>query len=178
MRRRTSAPLLLAACLLASCGPKAEGPRRPDRGVTAEDEIFAAGHVWQAMEEQRGVRGAPEKIARFEIKQRSTLTLERGTHMGTERIERKEVFELRSGAVYECVAKSEMKVRVRYGRRQGNPAVEVMSPSRTLRRECRPSDFPEPEVTLPGGSSRFRLDDAQLVGFAPLSEKRVFLSME
>jgi hypothetical protein len=76
------------------------------------------------------------------------------------------------------VAQSERKVRVRYGRRQGNPAMEVTSPSRVLRRECRPSDFPESEVTLPGGTSRFRLEDAQLVGFAPLSEKRVFLSME
>lgn len=170
--------VLLACAALSGCGSgggKAEAP--PDK-ITAEDEILAVAKVWQAMEEARGVRNAPEKIARFEIKERSTLALTAGQPSAEEVVELDELFELRSGARFECTAEAKLPVKVRYGRRQGKAAVEVIRPRRNVRRSCRPSDFPEPELTLGGGSSRFRLDDEKLVGFAPLEEKRVFLPIE
>ena len=179
MRRRIDAALaVLLATAAWGCGPGGGKAEAPPRKITAEDEILAVAKTWQALEEARGVRGEPEKIARFEVKQQSTLTLRPGEASAEEQLELDEHFELRSGARFECVTKAKIPVKVRYGRRQGKPAVEVIRPPRNIRRSCLPGEFPEPEVRLSGGSSRFRLDNEQLVGFAPLDEKRVFLPIE
>lgn len=169
---------LALALLTAACGGGGGQAKEPERRLTAQDEVLKVARVWQALEESRGIRGAPEKIARFETKQRSTLTFRRGHDMAEELLELKELFELRSGATYECRTEIKLPVRVRFGRRQGSPAVELSRPARIARRQCRPGDFPQPEITIAGGTVRFRLVDEQLVGFAPLSEKRVFLPTE
>lgn len=170
--------LAVATFATAGCGGRDRGGEAPVRKLTAEGEVLRLGHVWQALEEERGIRGAPEKIARFEIKRRSTLTFTDGQPKGEELLEVKEVFELRNGAVFECATQATLPLRVRFGRRHGQPAVEVQRPTRSIPRNCRPDGFPNPELVLGGGSSRYRLQDEQLVGFAPLSEKRVYMPIE
>ena len=90
----------------------------------------------------------------------------------------KERFQLKSGQSYECRARGLVKVRVRFGRKSGEPAVEIQRPSLMMSRTCHPSDFPDRELQMPGVGARFLLQDEQLVGFAPPSEKRVFLPQQ
>lgn len=175
MPRRSDRGALCVALALLGCGPREQEAEAPQQKLTAEAEVLAISKVWQALEEEHGTRGPAHKVGVFDLKQRTTLTLVEGQPSGEEKIEIKERFELKNGAVYECRARALSKVRVRFGRKNGEPALEVQRPSLIMARTCQPSDFPEREIQLPGSGSRFLLQDEQLVGFAPPSEKRVFL---
>lgn len=175
MPRPSDAVALLLTLVLAGCGGREREAEAPEQRLGAEAEVLAISSVWQALEEAHGTRGPKDKIAVFDLKQRSTLTLREGQTEGEEKVELKESFEMKNGARFECRARGLVKVRVRFGRKHGEPAVEVRRPSMVLARTCQPSDFPERELQLPGSASRFLLQDEQLVGFAPPSEKRVFL---
>lgn len=175
MRRRSELWAALAVALLTSCAPKERPAEAPTERLTAEQEVLKVSSSWQALEEEHGTRGGNNKVAVYDVKTRSTLTLVKGNVEGSEKIDFKERFETRTGQVYECRATTTTHVRVRFGRRQGMPAVQVARPSVILRRSCQPTDFPDPEIQIVGGTSRFLLQDEQLVGFAPPSEKRVYL---
>lgn len=173
MRRPSEA--LLPLLLVAACGGQSAEAEAPPPKLTAEAEVLGISKVWQALEEEHGTRGPKHKVAVFDLKQRSTLTLTAGQRTGEEKIEIKEHFEMKNGAVYECRARSVVKVSVRFGRKNGEPALELQRPPVLMARTCQPTDFPDGEIQLSGGGSRFLLQDEQLVGFAPPSEKRVFL---
>jgi hypothetical protein len=175
MRRRSELSLALIALSLAACGPRQERVDAPPAKLTAEDEVLAVAKVWQALEEEHGAGGPKHKVASFDMKQRTTLTLQPGQRVAEEKIEIKERFEMKSGAVYECRARGLSRVQIRFGRKNGEPALEVRRPSSVMTRTCVPSDFPDREIQLGGSGSRFLMRDEQLVGFAPPSEKRVFL---
>lgn len=175
MPRWSSAALGAFILGLAACGGRDGNAEAPLEKLSAEREVLSIASVWQALEEEHGASGARSKIAVFDLKQRSTLTLFEGQNSAEEKLELKEHFELKNGAVFQCRARGKVRVRVRFGRRNGQPALEVERPSMVMSRRCQPSDFPEPEIQVAGGTSRFLLQDEQLVGFAPPSEKRVFL---
>jgi len=170
--------VLVAFVLVAGCAGRATRSEAPPPKLDAEGEILGVSRRWRALEEEHGALPAQNKIQLFEIRQRSTLTLTRGSSQGEELVERKESFTLKDGRRFECRARGSVRVRVRYGRKNGVAAVEVHRPSMVLGRRCQPGDFPEPEAQISGGSSRFRLEDEQLVGIAPSSEKRSFLPLE
>lgn len=176
--RRPSELLLLAVLALIGCRPRERGADAPPKRLSAEQEVLAIATVWQALEEEHGARGPNHRVSVYDLKQRTTLTLRAGQRLAEERIEVKERFELKNGAAFECRARGLAKVQVRFGRKAGEPAVEVQRPSLLLARTCSPSDFPERELQLSGGTSRFLLQDERLVGFAPPSERRVFLPLQ
>ena len=178
MPRLSEAAAVFLGFVLLGCGGQSREAEAPPKKVTAEAEVLGISSVWQALEEAHGTRGPNHKVAVFDLKQRTTLTLFEGQTTAEEKVEVKERFELKNGAMFECRARALSKVRVRFGRRNGEPALEVQRPSRVMARTCQPSGFPEPEIQLVGGGSRFLLQDEQLVGFAPPSEKRVFLPQQ
>jgi hypothetical protein len=175
MRRLSDAAKVLLGLLLLGCGGRDHEAEAPQKKVTAEAEVLGISSVWQALEEEHGTRGPKHKVAVFDLKQRTTLTLFQGQTAGEEKIELKEHFEMKNGAVFECRARGLAKVRVRFGRKNGTPALEVHRPSLIMTRTCQPSGFPETEIQMGGVGARFLLQDEQLVGFAPPGEKRVFL---
>ncbi len=177
MRRRSELGFLLVLALVG-CRPRDRDAEAPPARLSAEQEVLAIAPVWQALEEEHGARGPNQKISVFDLKQRTTLTLREGQRTAEEKIEVKERFEMKNGAVYECRARGLAKVQVRFGRKAGEAALEVQRPSMLLPRTCAPSDFPERELQLSGGTSRFLLQDERLVGFAPPSERRVFLPQQ
>jgi hypothetical protein len=175
---RPSELLLLAVLALIGCRPRERGADAPPKRLSAEQEVLAVATVWQALEEEHGARGPNHRIAVFDLKQRTTLTLREGQRIAEEKIEIKERFELKNGGVFECRARGLARVQVRFGRKAGEPALEVQRPSMLLPRTCAPSDFPERELQLSGGTSRFLLQDERLIGFAPPGERRVFLPQQ
>ena len=178
MPRLSEAAAVFLGFVLLGCGGQSREAEAPPKKVTAEAEVLGISSVWQALEEAHGTRGPNHKVAVFDLRQRTTLTLREGQPSAEEKIEIKERFEMKNRSVYECRARGLVKVRVRFGRKSGEPALEVQRPSTIMARTCMPSDYPEREIQLAGGSSRFRLQDEQLVGFAPINEKRVFLPLQ
>jgi hypothetical protein len=161
--------------LALSCGPKASPPDAAPKHISAEDDILQVAKVWRNGEKTRGARPPPSKIAIFEIDFETTITLVPGKGGGEEHIEVRERFETREGRQFECRAEKTSPIRAKYGRRKGEPAVELSRPPIRLSRQCKPPDFHEPEIQLGTEGSRFLLQDERLVGFQPVGEKRVFL---
>jgi hypothetical protein len=169
---RASSLLCLATLGCASKPPpEAAAPKH----VTAQDEILAVAKVWRTMEKTRGARPPPSPVSVFEIDLETNVELVPGKDSAKEQIEVRERFEMRDGRRFECKAEHTSQLRARYGRREGEPAVELSRPPIRLVRQCSPTGFYEPEIQLGAEGSRFLLRDEQLVGFVPVGEKRVFL---
>jgi hypothetical protein len=177
VRAALAAPVFCAA-LVAGCAKKQDVVEAPPKKLSAQDEILHVASVWQAMETEHGARMPPSPVATFEAKRTSVITLQAGSNDGEERFEVVERFELRNGQPFDCRAKASTRIHVRFGRRHGHPAMELIRPPTTLRRDCRPSNYPELEIALGGGSSRYQLEDERMVAFQPLGEKREYLPIE
>jgi hypothetical protein len=170
--RLASSLLVLAALGCASKPPPTQA--RP-KHVSAEDEILTVAKVWRTLEKTRGARPEPNQVSLFEIELDTNIELVAGKGAAKEHIEVRERFEMRDGRRYTCKAEHTGQLKARYGRREGEPAVELTRPPIRLVRQCSPADFYEPEIQLGAEGSRFLLRDEQLVGFVPVGEKRVFL---
>lgn len=163
-------------CLaVLGCGSKPPPTAVAPKHVSAEDEILGVAKVWRTMEKTRGARPAPNRVSVFEIEIETNVELSPGKGTAKEQIEVRERFEMRDGRRFECNAEHTSQLKARYGRRDGEPAVELSRPPIRLVRECTPAGFYEPEIQLGAEGSRFLLRDEQLVGFVPVGEKRVFL---
>jgi hypothetical protein len=162
-------------CLAFGCASKAPPPDTAPKSVSAEDEILGVAKLWRTMEKTRGARPASNQVSTFEIEFDTSVTLLPGKGAAKETIEVRERFQMRDGRTYECTAEHSGQMKARYGRRDGEPAVELSRPPVRLVRKCQPADFYEPEIQLGAEGSRFLLRDEQLVGFQPPGEKRVFL---
>ena len=160
----------------------------PTARMSAEQQILSVGRRWQAREQQDGFRAsqgpvgqparsaAPAKqVAVFHRTITTSLQLEPGATEAVETFELDERFKLDNGQWYRCQARTTAQVRLRYGKKRGEAALEVSQPERRVTRRCTPPDFPEPVLELPATTSRFRLRGDQLVGFEPVSEKRTFV---
>jgi hypothetical protein len=169
---------LALGLVLCACGGQRTEAEAPAKKLSAEDEVLQIASVWQALEEEHGARGSASPVATYRAKRKSVLTFRAGNKDGEELFELAEHFEMKNGALFECRTRGKTRVGVRFGRRRGSPALEVVRPPVVLRRDCRPPDFPELEVALAGGSSRYALTDERLVAFQPLDEKREYLPSE
>lgn len=170
--RRASSWLL---CVAAACAPKPPPADARPKHVSAEDEILTVAKVWRTIEKTRGARPAPNQVSLFEIELETDIELVAGKGAAKEHVEVRERFEMRDGRRYTCKAEHTGHLVARFGRRDGEPAVELSRPPIRLARQCSPADFYEPEIQLGAEGSRFLLRDEQLVGFVPVGEKRVFL---
>lgn len=140
--------------------------------------MLRVGKTWRALESVRGVRPAPAPIAQFETTIDSTLSFTRGARQAEERLTLTETMTLRDGTRYQCTASGGARVQVRFGRRAGEPAVEVQRPPLTLPRRCTPAGFPEPEIDVPSAAARFTLRGDQLVPYEPTGETRIYNPIE
>lgn len=166
--------LLLGALLAAACGGEQQKVAEPVPVATPEDQILRVATMWEARGRGKGLRSPPSEISVFEIETTSFVTFERGKQTAREELTVAERFEMRDGQRFRCEATGKLTLRVNWGERSGEPAVQLTRPPTTLRRRCRPGGYPEPEVDVPHGASRFVLRGDQLVAFAPPLEKRVF----
>ncbi len=170
--------LLCLAALLQACAPTTEPTSLPVQEETPEAEILRVGSIWEARQGGKSFRSAPDPVAVAELETISVLALERGAKQAKEEIELTERFQMRAGGEFICRARGGARVGVRYGRKSGQPALEVTRPPVRVTRECNPPDFPDPEVELASGTARFILRGDRLTAFAPPLEKRVYLPID
>ena len=150
----------------------------PVRHETPAEAIHRIGELWESKSISKGLRSEPSKLAMFETRMVSRIRVVPGRDWSVDALEVAEVFEMRSGLRYECRAKGDVTVKLVFGRRHGEPAVEMRRPATRLARVCNPPDYPEPEVELPEVVGRFKLSGDQLIGYDPPLEKRVYLPVQ
>lgn len=178
MGARRAAPsrvgLLATLALAAGCGAGgAQAPTQVEE-ETAEASVRRVGSAWASTVEERGTPGGRRSLARYRSVQTIRLLLT-GSERGEEEVDAREELELTSGGRVVCSAKGARPVELRFGRRRGEPALEVVRPRLLLRRSCQGGRPPDPVLTIPAERVRFVLRADQLVPFEPAGERRVFL---
>jgi hypothetical protein len=138
-----------------------------------EDAILNITRHWLARYSERGLRSSPSPIASFDRQLTSRLELNRGMQSASETLDFTERFVLRDGGEVHCSGQVEGDVSVLYGRRSGEPALELSWSTLLAPRKC---DAPLVESTFerPAGLSRFVLRADQLVGLGSALDRRTF----
>lgn len=143
-----------------------------------EAAILRIAGTWEARHTEKGLRSSPSPIASFERQVISRLVLLEGQPTATESVSFSERFVLRDGGEVRCSGDLTGEVSVMFGRKAGEPALELAWPSQPYRRTCEPSSPAVGEEDRPAGRARFVLRSDQLVGVEPVREKRHFLPAE
>lgn len=173
---RARIPIGVLLIWLASPGCAMTEPLHPPAAAQQrpEDAILTVTRNWVARYSERGLRASPSPIASFDRQLTSRLELTRGMHEANETLDFTERFVLREGGEVHCTGQVEGDVSVLYGRRSGEPALELSWPTLLGPRKC---DAPLAESTFerPAGLSRFVLRSDQLVGLGSALERRTFL---
>ena len=179
--RATPSAVLVAALVSASglaCGGAATPARAAAVTEGPESAILRIGSTWEARHGEKGLRSPPSPIGSFDRQLVSRVSLVRGESTATELASFTERFVLRDGGVVQCSGSQSLDVTVAYGRKSGEPAIELSWPALVLQRNCEPANAGIPQLERPAGRARFVLRSDQLVGVEPALEKRTFLPAE
>lgn len=167
-----------AALLLASCG----GPRAAPPPVVAtegpEQAILRLANRWEARYVDKGLRSPPSPVGAFERHVVSRIELTPHEATATEVLTFSERFTLRDGTTVQCGGSVDLNVGVTYGRKAGEPAVELAWAALSHERPCEPPGAPVPPFERAEGRARFVLRSDQLVGVEPALERRTFLPLD
>lgn len=174
---RAAAPrrafLVLSTCVLSfGCSGGKKDARPPVAVETAENEIRRISDSWEGTLVDSRLLSPPSKLSVKKETRTSRIQLADGAITETLLVE--EDLELRSGGHLRCRTTVEHQLGVRYGRRQGEPAVELVRPALDLQRSC---DGIHPEGNLRESPVRalFVLRSDRLVVVEPALDDRYYL---
>jgi hypothetical protein len=162
-------PLLF---LLSACGGQQEAVEAPVSTEGPGDEIRRVAITWTSTEPTKGILSPPSPISVFHTTTRSVVALRRDD--AREELTIWEELELRNGATIRCSNKFVHPLKVRYGRKRGEAAVEITRPVLRGQRSC-DGAHPEPEFNVPSRVARFALRSDRLVAVEPVTDKRTYL---
>lgn len=177
MRGRRPA-VLSAALLFAGCGGTRAAPPPIVATEGPEEAILRIARRWESRSVDKGLRSPPSPIGAFEHHVVSRIELTRGKATATEALTFSERFTLRDGTSVRCAGSVELEVGATYGRKAGEPAIELEWPAVSLARPCEPAAAPIPPFERAEGRARFVLRSDQLVGVEPPLERRTFLPVD
>lgn len=171
--RAGHAAVLFATCLsCVACSSGQKESRPPVAVETAEDEIRRISDVWEGTLVDSRLLSPPSKLSVKKETRTSRLVFEGGKVAETLVVN--EELELRSGARLRCRTTVEHQLGVRYGRRQGEPAVELVRPPLALARSC-DGIHPEGNLTERPLRALFVLRSDRLVVVEPALDDRYYL---
>ncbi|HXS16737.1 MAG TPA: hypothetical protein VN764_06095 [Polyangiaceae bacterium] len=171
--RRTLCMVLLG--LTQACGGSQKQDSETVVTQTAADEILRIAADWTADLPEQGLLSAPSVVSMFKNTLTSTLTLTPSA--AQERLIIEETLQLRAGGVVRCTTTIEHPLSIRYGRRQGEAAIEIVRPAVHTPRTCSVGTPPEPMLDQPERRALFVLRADTLVPVEPPLEKRKYLPM-
>jgi len=156
---------------LVACGGKQQKPPPVVSRETAQEEVFRIAQTWTSTQVDKSLLSPPSPISMRSSTRVSRLEL--GSTEGHELLTVDEQFELRQGGQVRCRTRFEHSVRLRWGRKSGEAAVEVTRPAISAERSC---DGPSPEGVLREDvkSVLFVLNADQLVAVDPPLEERIY----
>lgn len=169
-----AASSLLAMWSLVSlphCGGAQKGPPPTPEKQTAAQEVLRIGSVWTNVKPENGILSPPSKISTFNNSRKSELTLSETS--ATEHLTLVESLELRDGSQVECRTEVEHALAMRWGRREGEAALELVRPPLNLSRSCT-GLHPNGPVVEPSRRVLFVLRSDNLVAVEPLLDQRSY----
>jgi len=171
---RQSRSLFGAALLLGltACTGQKQEAEAPVAIEGAGEELRRVAVVWNSTEPTKGILSPPSPISMFHATTRSVVTLNRDS--AQEELTIWEELELRSGTTIHCANKFVHPLTVRYGRKNGEAAVEMTRPALRGARTC-DGAHPDPNFNVPRRVARFALRSDRLVAVEPSTDKRVYL---
>lgn len=170
MRARFSALALFL--LLSACGGKQEGPPPAVKTQTPADEILRLGNLWTSILPDKGILSPPSEISLFRTHRKSVLRI--AENAVVEKLTIEEEVQLRDGPVIRCLTEFEHQVGHRWGRKNGEPALEIVRPALNAPRAC---DGPHPDgfIAEPAKRALFVLRSDSLVAIEPVVDKRTYM---
>jgi len=171
--KKLAATVALSVSLLNACGGDKKEHVAPVKMQTAAEEVLRIGETWASVTPEKGILSPPSKISVFETHSTSELRLAK--EGGTEVLQIAEEIKLRTGEVVRCTTRFEHSVVVRWGRRQGEAAVEITRPQVTGPRNC-DGLHPEGPIAQSSKKALFVLRSDNLVAIEPRLDKRVYIS--
>lgn len=177
-RQAKPAAPIIALLALVACASEPPPPPAPVQHQGPDAEILAIGNVWESRSQENGLRSEPSKVSVFTVTELSSIALSAGQPYAEESLTVNETFRMRDGRNFECHSEGTVRVKVRYFRKSGEPAVQITWPPVQLPRNCAQPGFPEPVMQRAGGSSSFLLRSERLSGFDPPLEKRSYIPVQ
>ncbi len=166
--------VVCGALLLASCGGN-DGPAdTPIRRESPSDEILRIGTTWTSDSPEKKILSPPSPISMFRSQRTSTVTLT--ATAAHEELELSEDVELRSGAHASCKTTFSHDLQVRYGRKNGEAAVELIRPALRAVRQC-DAPHPEPELAEPQRRALLLLRSDRLMVVEPATDQRQYIPL-
>ncbi len=172
MKQPSARQLSFIVCALATACGGAPKEAAPVKRLSAADEITRIATEWMSVVPAQGLLSPPSKISTFKNSRASKIVL--GAHSATETLTIEEKLQLRTGERVSCSTQVQLELRVRYGRRGGEAAVELTRPPLTVPRSCQ-GFHPEGSLNEPERSALFVLRADTLVALEPPLEKRKYL---
>ncbi len=162
---------------LLGCQKEEPVARAPLLHLSAREEILQVSAVWAAEISDRRLLDAPSPLAA--VITESTLRLDLSDPKAAHQdLLVKKRLEYRDGSRINCEATPHFTAQVRFGRRRGEPALELRRPVSPVSWRC---DAPLPaelDPTVGAEAARFVLRQDQLVAVEPASDRRRFLPSE
>lgn len=173
-RARARACVVLTCVASFGCSSAPPPPPPPPVQERPQDAILSIARTWEARYPERGLRSSSSPIASYDRQMVSRITLVRNATTVDENLQFTERYTLREGGEVRCSGEAQSEVVVAYGRRAGEPAIELTWPALVVGRNC---DSPAVPATYERLSSQavFVLRSDQLVPVSPVTERRTFL---
>lgn len=164
--------LAMILLLAPACGGGNQSAPPPIQTMTAADEVLRVSDVWTSVQPNQGILSPPSKISMFRGTRSSEIRLTESS--ATERFTIEEEVELRSGGKVRCRTTFEHALALRWGRKAGEPAVELTRPALSGARSC-DGIHPDGDLSEPALRALMVLRSDQLVVIEPLVDQRKFL---
>lgn len=168
----------VAIVTATSCGGPDKAVSTPVAQYSPEDAILRIGAHWKSQESEKGFRSPPSGIASFSRQTGTELSLKSGETQTDVAVTLVEQFVLRKGETVACETVFSFPAEVAYGRRSGQPALELGWSTASIPRACGSSAAQIPAYEQPAGRARFVLRSDRLVGVEPALEKRQFIPVD
>lgn len=156
---------------LTHCGGSAQGPAPPPKVETSADEILRIGTTWVNVELQKEILSPPSPISMSSTRRESEITFAEGA--ASEHLIIRENLELRSGGTIECETQFTHSLSLRWGRKQGQAAVELVRPALSGPRSCT-GVHPDGDISEDSRPALFVLRSDNLVAVEPLVDQRSY----
>jgi hypothetical protein len=155
--------------LLSACGGGTQGPPPGPRQLTAAEEVLRIGSTWVNIEPLRGILSPPSDVSVFNTLRKSEVVL--SADSATETLIIEESLELRAGGKIECQTEFNHSLTMRWGRRKGEAALELVRPPVHGPRSCSAA-HPEGDLSEQAKRAIFVLRSDNLVAVEPLVDQR------
>lgn len=171
-QRLTASALPLLCALVAGCGGGQKKAPPPIEKETAAQEVLRIGDVWTSVLPEKGILSPPSKISLFRSHRKSVLKISESRIVETLIIE--EEAQVVDGPMLHCSTTFTHELGLRWGRKQGAAAVELVRPAIFGHRDC-DGIHPEGPISEPGRRALFVLRSDNLVAIEPVVDKRTYI---